>query len=396
MAEELYPRFSREEMARRHGLARRLMEEEGLSALLLFGLGGTNRRGQADLYYLSGYRDFNHAYLILPREGEPTLFVGLYNHLHNARALSVFPDVRHGGYGPPQAVAERLEELGLGASRIGLVGVNPRFRIILPYDHLVYLRERFPEAGWVDVSARFRALRLVKSEEEIAWLQEGARLSDLALEALVEVARPGISEFELAGRMAAAYLARGGEQLVHMVTATSMADPRTPLPWQNATRRRVEAGDVILTELSAAYCGYAGQVLRPFTVGAGPTAEYRALFEVALETYEAMARAMRAGASAGEVLEAAEIIPRRGYRIYDSLAHGFGVDLLQPSLGIPGSAYAPPPADFRYGENMVMVIQPNPITADGRRGVQLGDLGVVTREGFRSLHTFPRAFLRCG
>ncbi|MFC1492297.1 M24 family metallopeptidase, partial [Nitrospinota bacterium] len=248
MSTDHFPRFSDEEMARRHGLARGLMEDEGLDSLLLYGLGGSNRTAQANIFYLSSYRDFNHAYLIFPKEGDPSLFVGLYNHLHNAQAQAIFSDVRHGGYGNPERMADQLDALGLGAGRIGLVGINPRFKNLLPFEHMDYLTERFPEAAWVDVSARFRDLRIVKSDEEIEWLKEGARLSDLTMTACEEFARPGISEIELAGQMAAAFRIQGGEQQTHFVTATPMADPHTPLPWQNPRRRKIEAGDILLTE----------------------------------------------------------------------------------------------------------------------------------------------------
>ncbi|MEE9256298.1 MAG: Xaa-Pro peptidase family protein [bacterium] len=395
MSEEHFPRFSEKEMARRHGLARGLMEAEGLGALLLYGFSGTNRTAQANIFYLSGYRDFNHCYLIFPLEGDPSLFAGLYNHLHNAEAQSIFPDVRHGGYGNPERMADRLDALGLGAGRIGLVGINPRFKSLIPFEHMDFLSERFPEAAWVDVSAKFRDLRVVKSDEEIEWIKEGARLSDLSMTACEEFARPGISEAELAGRMAAAFRVEGGEQQTHFVTATPMAAPHTPLPWQNARRRKLEAGDIVLTEISAAHYGYAGQVLRPFTVAADPTPPYRALFEAAMDCFEGVARAMKAGAPVGDILDAVEVIPERGLKIYDSIAHGFGVDLVQPSIGIRGSAYTMPPADFCYEENMVMVIQPNPMDEAGH-GLQIGDLGVVTKEGFKTLHTYPMAFLRCG
>lgn len=395
MTEELYPRFSAQEMARRHGLARRLMEDEGLACLLFCAMSGTNRNNQANIYYLTGYRDFNHSFLVFPLQGEPSLFVGLYNHLHNAQRMACIADVRHGGYGNPEKVAAQLDKLGLGRSRVGLVGVNPRFGMLLFEGHMAFLRGRFPQAEWVDVSARFRDLRILKSPEEIAWLREGARLTDLSMEALREHARPGVPEYELAGRMLAAYAAEGGEALVQFVTATPMAKPLTPLPWQNPSRRRLQAGDIIHTEISAAYHGYAGQILRPFTVAADPTPPYRALFEAALEVFRDMSKAMRAGAPVGDILAATESLPRRGLKIYDSIAHGFGVDLLQPSIGIPGSGYAAPPADFCYQENMVMVIQPNPMDEAGR-GLQMGDLGVVTPEGFQSLHNFPLAITRCG
>ena len=395
MSEDLYPRFSEKEMSRRHGLAKGLMEEEGLDALLFFGLGGTNRNAQANIYWLSRYRDFNHCYLIFPREGPPSLFTGLYNHLHNAQMQCIFEDARHGAYGNPERMADQLDALGLGNARVGLVGLNPRFKILLPFEHMDYLKERFPEARWIDVSARFRDLRLIKSDEEIEWLTEGARLTDLAMEAATVHAKPGIREIELSGRMAAAFREQGGEQMVQFVTATPMANPRTPVPWQNPTTRKLEVGDVLIMEISAAYYGYAGQSLRTFTIGADPTPPYQALLDAAIEVFEGVGRTMKAGNSARAVFEATDSLPEKGFQIYDSLAHGFGTDLLQPSIGIRGSNYLAPPADFRYEENMVMVIQPNPMDAEGR-GVQMGDLGVVTPGGFRSLHAFPMRSIRCG
>ncbi len=395
MSEVHYPRFSENEMARRHGMARKLMEDEGLDSLLVYGFSGSNRNAQANIFWLSCYRDFNHAYLVFPREGDPSLFVGLYNHLHNAKEIAIFEDVRHGAYGNPELAADRIDELGLGASRIGLVGINPRFHNLIPFQHMDYLKDRFSEVDWVDVSAKFRDLRIIKSDEEIAWLKEAARLSDLSMTACEEFARPGISEIELSGRMAAAFRVEGGEQQVHFVTATPMANPETPLPWQNPRQRKLEAGDIVLTEISAAYFGYAAQVLRPFTVSADPTPPYRGLFDAAMECFEGVAGAMKAGAPVGDILDAVEVIPRAGFKIYDSIAHGFGVDLVQPSIGIRGSGYALPPENFRYEENMVMVIQPNPMDDEGH-GLQIGDLGIVTKEGFQTLHTYPMAFPRCG
>jgi len=395
MSENAYPRFSDDEMDRRLALAQALMADEGLDAILFYGFSGSNRNAQANIFWLTGYRDFNHAYLIFPKEGEPSLFIGLYNHLHNAKGIAMVADVRHGGYGNPELVSDQLDTLGLGAGRIGLVGINPRFNNLIPFEHMDYLKDRFPEVAWVNVSAKFRDLRVVKSTEEIEWLREAARLTDLSMTACEEYARPGISEIELAGRLSAAFRIEGGEQMVHFVTATPMTAPETPLPWQNPRGRKLEAGDIVLTEISAAYNGYAGQVLRPFTVGADPTPPYRALFEAAMACFEGVAKAMKAGAPVGDILDAVEVIPERGFKIYDSIAHGFGVDLVQPSIGIRGSGYALPPANFCYAENMVMVIQPNPMDDEGH-GLQIGDLGIVTKNGFETLHTYPLAFPRCG
>ena len=43
---------------------------------------------------------------------------------------------------------------------------------------------------------------------------------------------------------------------------------------------------------------------------------------------------------------------------------------------------------------MTVVIQPNVVTADGKAGVQTGELVLITATGIESLHTVPRGFVR--
>jgi hypothetical protein len=43
---------------------------------------------------------------------------------------------------------------------------------------------------------------------------------------------------------------------------------------------------------------------------------------------------------------------------------------------------------------MTLVVQPNVTTADGRLGVQTGELLLVTEHGPERLHTYPPGLLR--
>src|SRR2546430_16656576 len=119
----MWDRCSLEEMERRRALARGLMDEHGVDALVLHGNSGMNRHNQANVFWLSNHLDLHHCYLVLPREGHATLLVGLVNHVPNAREVSDVPTVEWGGYRPAAKVAERLG----GACRVGLVGVNATF-----------------------------------------------------------------------------------------------------------------------------------------------------------------------------------------------------------------------------------------------------------------------------
>src|SRR5919197_38481 len=132
----MFDRFSAEEMERRRALACGLMDEHGLEALVLFGNSGVNRHNQANVFWLSNHLDLHHCYLVLPRDDDATLFVGLANHIPNAREVSSVPVVEWGGYRPAEKIAERLR----AAARVGLVGINAAFEMGMPFTHYLTLR----------------------------------------------------------------------------------------------------------------------------------------------------------------------------------------------------------------------------------------------------------------
>ncbi|HLX57079.1 MAG TPA: M24 family metallopeptidase, partial [Ktedonobacteraceae bacterium] len=192
-----------------------------------------------------------------------------------------------------------------------------------------------------------------------------------------------------------AYLGLGGKTHIHYMATTPMSNPTVCVPAQQQSDRVIEKGDVLITEISAHYHGYAGQILRPFAIGTPPTGQYLRMYDVAVETFSRIASVIRAGATSDEVLDAAEYIHSSGFTICDDLVHGFGGGYLSPILRTRRtSALQPQPFTFR--ENMLVVIQPNVITEDERMGVQVGELVRVTRDGVESLHRYPMRFVRCG
>ncbi|MEK6710313.1 MAG: hypothetical protein AABZ64_07020 [Nitrospinota bacterium] len=52
--------------------------------------------------------------------------------------------------------------------------------------------------------------------------------------------------------------------------------------------------------------------------------------------------------------------------------------------------------DYTLQENEVVVVQPNPVTPDGKAGLQLGAAMVVRPGGGGSLHAYPFHFPVCG
>jgi len=377
LAEQEYPRFSEAEYSRRHAALARLMEQREVDHLLIV----TDQRTGNAPQWVTGWPGTVEAFVVF-RPGETmTMHVEWFNHLPLARRIAQGVDVR---WGEHRGIALAIEELEhRGAKRVGLIGP-------LASRKVKELETRFDV---IPLDADYVRLRMVKSEEEIEWLRIGAALSDAGWNALLNGARPGVTERDLANLVERAYVGQGGTTMIHYIGVTSMAEPHLCVPPQYASSRKVQKGDVVLCELSAYWWDYPGQVLRTFTVGADPTPLYRSLHDTAEAAFDTVTGAIRHGATMEDIVSAAGVIEERGFTVYDDLMHGFGGGYLPPVLGSRSRPAGPLP-ELTLEENMTVVVQPNVVTADHKAGVQVGELVRVTPQGFERLHSVPRGFFR--
>jgi Xaa-Pro aminopeptidase len=243
-----------------------------------------------------------------------------------------------------------------------------------------------------NLNGSYVRLRMMKSAEELDWLRIGAHFSDLGMAALRDGLRPGLTERELGDLVERAYAAQGGTNVIHYFGVTPMHDPQIAVPAQFPSTRRVQAGDVVFAEISAAFWDYPGQVLRSFTVGTEPTSLYRDLHAAADAAFDAIAAVLRDGTLPAEVIEAARVIEDAGFTTIDDLLHGYGGGYLPPILGSASRPAGPLP-DEPLRAGMTVVIQPNVATRDGKAGVQTGEMVLVTRDGIERMHAMPRGFV---
>ena len=378
-----WPTFSAAELSRRRTDLLAAAAERGVHRVLLV---GAERAGTA-VPWLTGWPVTREAWLVVEEGQRDTLFVGFYNHVPQARSVVRDADVEWVGPSAVTTVCVELGRRGQGSSDpLGVVGP------------LSARAARGLEAAGielVDLGDDYTRLRQHKSAEELEWLRVGAALSDSAIEALRTGLRSGLTEWELADLVERAYVPYGGTTHIHYFGVTPMSDPRRANPAQHASGRQVRPGDAVVVELSAAFGGYAGQVLRTFAVEADPTPLYRELHDVAEAAFDAIVAVLRDGTTPEQVKAAAGVIEDAGFTTLDDLVHGFGGGYLPPVLGSRSRDHDPGGADtFRAG--MTVVVQPNVVTPDGRAGVQSGELVHVTATGVERLHTAPRGLHRVG
>jgi Xaa-Pro dipeptidase len=379
---EPYPRFSDAEMARRRAALETVMAEHEVEHLLLY---GANRFGSA-VGWLTRWPVTREALVVVTPGDRDVLLVDFYNHVPNAARIATEAEVRPAA---PSGIANAVAELrarGAAGRRVGLIG---------PLGHGAHARLAAGVGEVVALDAPYTRLRLVKSAEEIAWLRIGCALTDAAVLALRDGARPGVDERELGALVEAAYLGRGGTTHIHYFAATSMAAPAMAVPAQWPSARRLEAGDALTCEISAAWWDHPGQLLRTFAVAAEPTPLYRALHAAADAAFDAILGVLRPGATAAEVVAAAGVIEDAGFTTRDDLLHGFVGGYLPPVVGSPSRQIAPVP-DLTFAAGMTVVVQPNVVTPDERAGVQTGELVLVGEDGPERLHHVERGFLRAG
>jgi Xaa-Pro dipeptidase len=376
-----YPTFSDREIATRHQALYKLMEQENVDALLIYGSG----RYASDVYWLSDWPSSREAYVLFQTGKEPVILMQLFNHFPMARVMSIIKDVRWAGANSTNSMLELIRERGLESKKIGIVGT-------LPYQVYLRMAEKFPGAVFSDLSGKLRMMRTIRSPEEIERIRFASELTDQSIEALAGGLKAGMREDEIAALIEPAYLKRGGYAGIHFMSSMPMRDPDFPVPAQFQSSRKLQKGDCLITEISGAYSGYSGQIHRTFSIGEGPTPEWQKMHAAAVEAFEVLAEVIKDGATTTEAEEAAEIIHRRGYSTYDDLVHGVNQ---YPPIFQTKTRKRHDSKEMVFRENMVIVIQPNLITEDEKMGLQFGETLVVTKKGCETLNAYPREWIVC-
>ena len=397
-----YPRFSVAEYDRRYSNIRAMMKDKNLDCLLIIGGSAAYGRLWFNVRYVTnmmGKAEMAN-YCFFPKDGAPCLVVRPGHSL--AAGMLARTAVREVIVGDPNVLAgivNTIQERGYEKGRIGIVEYDPFTSI--PKNHWDFFTARLPQAEFVFVTREFIALRLLKSEEEIEALERSAELGDVAILAMAERVKPGMTEGELFGIAHEAALKAGGEMGMIQLGSAPMEDPDVNDQRPRPVGRVIGPRDFINNEIGIFYNGYESQTGKPIVTGT-PTKWFEEMFEIALEAYKRIALSLQPGKSSADSLEAAKFVRDKGYEYYGGFLQGMlGANPRhEPQIGFDrvqsGEDRFLFDADgnFTYKPGLMFTLQVHLIDKSHTRSLFLGDSYVITEGGAKCLNKVPPQMFR--
>jgi Xaa-Pro aminopeptidase len=345
------------------------------------------------MLWLTGHWEWHAlaSYVLVPLEGEPTMIYsmgGTHAEAVRRQVEVAVKDVRHSRSGRyADIMVERIRELKLERSRIGLMEIDPRHGDYLPVNQYNVLRDNLPDAELVFTTGFLHELLSIHSAEELDCVRKAGVLCQNAMAAMVERARPGVKEYELRAAAGAAILEGGGDIDFLIIGSTPMANPAMVFGNPRPSGRVLAKGDIVNMELAAGYRGYTAQIGSPICLGE-PTEMVRKFWdEIALPGYQRIIAEMRPGKPMQDMLDASKFFRANGVQSRPTQCHG--IDLVTDKPHISAEHVSAEAFETVLKPGMVIMAEPNPITADGLFGIFLGHTFIITPDGHECVDKFP-------
>ncbi len=384
-----WPWFSDEEYKNRYARIRSAMREKKLDCLVIYGIGGYlgTEPAQPNVVYVSSFASFVQTYVVFPLEEPPTVFVTWGHHLKNARRMTMIKDVRVGGMAQTSLrVADRLKELGLEKKRIGVVGAMHWANISLPHDHYLAITGALPDAELEVVTQWYEELRLVKSEEELAYMRRAAEMTDAAYDLMVRATRTGIRPADLYNVVLRAAHDMDGKVPFGHVGATPMKNPDMAYAHPFALTTPINRGDVVMTEIAVGWGGYFGKIWGTYFIG-DPTPEYQKMFDLGAKTHAGLHKAIKPGVKGAELTrQCLDTIQKAGYKS-KTCVFGWSNYNSRPDIRSAGDKVTD--EDFVFAKNQCVNVVGWPANEEETKGIWIGDTSVITEDGIENLHKYP-------
>jgi Xaa-Pro aminopeptidase len=364
-----------ESFRRKVDALRNAMEREKLSALLFYSSGQLSMLEVNAVLWISGVLPMGpNTVVVLRRSGEASMIIGLPWDEGRVRDRTWIADVRVADNFVAE-IGAVLAQHGI-AGEIGIAGYG--FMPAAVYNGI----EALPNIRAKPADALLSSLARSPGTESLAALTRAAAIADIGFSAIVENAKVGMLEYELAAEVEYAMRAQGAEDNFGMLTASDHGHCAHP-----PQDRRIQAGDIIIAEITPAFEGHFIQLCRTAIMGE-PSPLVREKFAILEEIMAKCLDKVRPGTKVGEIAQVMnQVFTAYGYEKYCRppymrvRGHGLGFWSLPFSEVVDeNEAVIEPRTSF--------VVHPNQYIPETGY-LMLGDTVWVEENGYRRLTQTP-------
>ena len=254
-------------------------------------------------------------------------------------------------------------------------------------NHYRALREGLPGEELQLVGDCFHELVMRKSPEELACVRTAGKMADIAMQAVVERAAPGVTEYQLAAAATGAVLDAGGQVDFLIIGSSPMSNPALVFGNPAPSGRALQMGDLINNELALGYRGYTTQIGTPICIGEPTDEVYTMYQEIALPGFKRLEALLRPGVSYEAFRQAGQWFREQGYQGRPTLLHSIDIVTAPPHIWV--EEMATDSKETHFEPDMTVMLEPNPITPDGNLGLFLGRTYIITEGGHEQVTKYP-------
>lgn len=282
--------------------AAKLIREKGLDVMVV----ASTESDYANARYFSGFWPlFERAGVAISATGEAALMVGPesaifaqdFSKIDNIFVLKEFRESADPSYPELHAdtFADVFKSIGVTGQNIK-IGLGSYVECTLP----IYegLKDSYPKAEIIKCNEIMVELRKIKSVNELACIQEGFRIIELATDEVIRQLRPGVTELEMVGVAQRVIYENGAEYEGLPMYVFSEASTRHAI--SRSSYRKIGKGDIVQLNLSAKIDGYSPAIGLPVVMGK-LEGDRRRLVEFCLEAHDWTTNRIKAGVMASDI-----------------------------------------------------------------------------------------------
>jgi len=282
--------------------AAKLVREKGLDVMVV----ASTESDYANARYFSGFWPlFERAGVAISANGDAALMVGPesaifakdFGKIEKQFVLREFRESADPSYPELHAdtFADVFKAIGVTGEHIK-IGLGSYVECTLP----IYegLKDSFPKAEIVKCNDIMVELRKIKSVNELACIQEGFRIIELATDEVIKALKPGVTELEMVGVAQRVIYENGAEYEGLPMYVFSEASTRHAI--SRSTYKKIGKGDIVQLNLSAKIDGYSPAIGLPVVMGK-LEGERRRIVDFCLQAHDWTVDQLKAGVMADQV-----------------------------------------------------------------------------------------------